>query len=541
MRKMITVGVCVLVLAASGCSLIRGSFGGPSGAPRTSSAAPAKPGGDMTGGRHYRTGWYDVDNNKIAWDVHRVERYRSYSVLYADLYTRPKSGTYTFGTDKTDNADFSGFSLVDAVGGRYYAALRENDQDGLVFGSRAQPSRDPFIEPDVKHPLMIYFPAVAAGTRQVTVLTPGTTGEVTGIPVMDGGKAQPSIPAETKSEPKAGRPFFYPVTPPSGKIWSQAVDLHDYVEGPSRSTTSGGDEQKIGLRTDVLFAFDKATLSSKATAVLDAAVAETRKNADPSKPPISITGFTDAKGGNAYNLGLSRRRADAVKEYVAGKLGGTYQYRTDGKGEANPVAANTKPGGGDNPAGRARNRRVEIAYRIRRATPTSTTTSSASPAPGATTAPAAFRTTDGPVIGSASKSMTGGGVKFSVHPFYRDGAYMVGVFTLRSTGGGGMSDIGAASSGWWASDGTIKAMNGASFGGVTAVDPATRDRYFEVRAGDFGTGLGQAGFVEGAYQMSLPATQDTRIFAYYPAPPANVTKVDVDVAGAGTVRNVPVL
>jgi hypothetical protein len=81
-------------------------------------------------------------------------------------------------------------------------------------------------------------------------------------------------------------------------------------------------------------------------------------------------------------------------------------------------------------------------------------------------------------------------------------------------------------------------MRGADFGGITAADPATKDRYYEVRAGDFVTGT--ASFAEGAYQMSLPENQDTRIYVYYPAPPANVTKVDVDVAGSGTVRSVPV-
>ena len=528
-----------VVLAASGCGLLPGGDDG-GGTPKPSSAASAKP-GDLTGGRHYRTGWYDVENNRIAWDVHRVERYPAYSVLYVDLYTFPGSGTYTFGSGGTDNADFSGFSLLDPVGGRYYSALREDDDNGKVFGSRAgSDTNDPFITEGVRHPLMLYFPALPAGTRQIDVLTPGTTGEMTGIPVLDGGKPRPVVPGQTRTDPKPGQAFFYPVTPPRGKIWSQSVDLHDYVEGPSRSTTSGGDEQKIGLRTDVLFAFDKANLSAKATAVLDAAVEETRKNADPSRPPVTITGFTDSKGSDAYNQKLSERRAAAVQKYVSAKLGSAYRYRATGKGEADPIAANTKKGGGDNPAGRARNRRVEISYKIKHRTPKVTTTSSAAPAPGTASAAAAFHNGDGPVIGTVtahSGNLTGEGVRLSVHPFYRDGAYMVGVYTLRSFGGG-LSDVGAASSAWWMSDGTIKAMRGADFGGITAVDPATKDRYYEVRAGDFVDGT--AGFAEGAYQISLPEEKDTRIYVYYPAPPASTAKVDVDVAGDGTVRNVPV-
>jgi outer membrane protein OmpA-like peptidoglycan-associated protein len=36
------------------------------------------------------------------------------------------------------------------------------------------------------------------------------------------------------------------------------------------------------------------------------------------------------------------------------------QITTSGKGEAEPIAPNTRPDGGDDPAGRARNRRVEL-------------------------------------------------------------------------------------------------------------------------------------------------------------------------------------
>jgi len=37
-------------------------------------------------------------------------------------------------------------------------------------------------------------------------------------------------------------------------------------------------------------------------------------------------------------------------------------FVTTGHGEADPVAPNVKPDGGDNPQGRAQNRRVEISF-----------------------------------------------------------------------------------------------------------------------------------------------------------------------------------
>lgn len=530
-----------VTLAATGCGVIGGGHkAARSSRPSSATTSTAKP-GDMTGGRHYRKGWFQIAKNKTAFDAHRVERYPTYSVLYIDLYVGPDPGMIHFGTNgigQYGDQDFSGFSLIDPVGGKYYKALRQGSIKGRVFGSGHQEdTHDTFYTAGVRHPLMLYFPPLPASTQQIDVLTPGTTGEMTGIPVMNGEGAQPALPKPSTSTPKAGQTFFYPVTPPSGKIWSQSGDLAEFVEGPTRSTTTGGDEQKIGLRTDVLFAFDKATLSKKATSVLDEAVAQTRKNADPSKPPITITGFTDSKGGDAYNVKLSRRRAAAVEKYLSGKLGTSYQYRTDGKGEANPIAANTKKDGSDNPAGRARNRRVEISYKIKNTTPTTTTTSSAAPKPGARATPAAFHNGDGPVIGTVANDK----VRLSVHPFYRDGKYMVGVYTLRSPGKGIDTSTFLDT---LPGDATVTAMNGADFGGITPVDPATKDRYYENRMAGY-LDQGSQVFAEGSLQSELSSDQDTRIFAYYPAPPANVTKVDVDAAGdggdkLGTVRNVPV-
>lgn len=519
-------------LATASCGLLPGgSPGGSSGPPRPSSAASAKP-GDATGGHRYRRGILDVSNNGLLLDAHRIERYPSYSVLHIDLTTPPDHGTYSF-DDQPWGGDFNDFKLLDPVNGKYYWPLRADDSDGMAFGSQAtSDTADPFLEPGVRHPLMLYFPPVPAGVQGLTVLAPGTAGEMTGIPVMDGGKKQAAPPQASKTAPNSGQTFFYPVTPPSGKIWSQVDDLHDYVEGRSKTVSTGGGEQKIALRTDVLFAFDSAKLSSKATTVLDDAVEETRDKADPAKPPITITGFTDAKGSGAYNLKLSKRRADAVQKYVSAKLGGAYRYQATGKGEAAPVAPNSHDDGSDDPAGRARNRRVEIGYRIKQTTAPRTTTSSATPRPGAVGAPAAFRTSDGPTVGSVPIKNGMIDYGFDVHPFYRDGAYMVGVFDIRnhdSLDTGLTLDF----------DGkpVQKQMRGAGFRALVASDPVGKIDYYQERAGEFDGG--SANFVNG--DVLFPGNDVTyRQYVYYPAPPANVTRVNVKVGTFGTVRNVPV-
>lgn len=109
---------------------------------------------------------------------------------------------------------------------------------------------------------------------------------------------------------------------------------------------------------DVLFAFDSAKLSPEASNVLDDIVATLEKE---KATRVTITGYTDSIGSAGYNQSLSRRRAGAVRDHLEGRAGGP-RYAARGHGEANPVAANTKPGGADNPDGRRKNRRVVITY-----------------------------------------------------------------------------------------------------------------------------------------------------------------------------------
>jgi len=65
-------------------------------------------------------------------------------------------------------------------------------------------------------------------------------------------------------------------------------------------------------------------------------------------------GYTDSIGGDAYNLRLSERRADAVKEYLVKHGVDGARIQTSGRGKADPVADNATE------KGRFQNRRVEI-------------------------------------------------------------------------------------------------------------------------------------------------------------------------------------
>ena len=117
-------------------------------------------------------------------------------------------------------------------------------------------------------------------------------------------------------------------------------------------------EIKIELSGDVLFDFDKWDIRKEAEPTLQNVADVIKKYPNAS---ILIEGYTDSKGSDSYNLRLSQRRADSVKNWLVKKGGiNGKNISTKGWGEANPVAPNENPDGSDNTEGRQKNRRVEI-------------------------------------------------------------------------------------------------------------------------------------------------------------------------------------
>jgi len=120
-------------------------------------------------------------------------------------------------------------------------------------------------------------------------------------------------------------------------------------------------EVKIELDADVLFDFDKYNLRPEAADSLRK-VGEVAKNYGNS--PVLIEGHTDSKGTHPYNMTLSENRAASVKNWLVQNAGvSASRITTGGWGETKPVAPNKKPDGSDDPAGRQKNRRVEITIR----------------------------------------------------------------------------------------------------------------------------------------------------------------------------------
>lgn len=114
----------------------------------------------------------------------------------------------------------------------------------------------------------------------------------------------------------------------------------------------------VSLPSDVTFDFDKATLRQEGRAALDTLARLIEATGGDGR--ITIEGHTDSHGDDAYNLDLSRRRAESVKAYLVQQGVAEARLHTVGLGEQRPVAPNARPDGSDDEAGRQRNRRVEV-------------------------------------------------------------------------------------------------------------------------------------------------------------------------------------
>ncbi len=108
-------------------------------------------------------------------------------------------------------------------------------------------------------------------------------------------------------------------------------------------------EQGIQFDFPVNFAYNDATVRDDDHAALDRFADVAKKYYGGSK--ITIEGFADPKGSQRFNLGLSQRRADAVRDYLSGKGLDAAGLKTVGYGKTrlvNPGAAKDDPGAEQN-------------------------------------------------------------------------------------------------------------------------------------------------------------------------------------------------
>ncbi|WP_428393663.1 OmpA family protein [Lichenicoccus sp.] len=115
---------------------------------------------------------------------------------------------------------------------------------------------------------------------------------------------------------------------------------------------AGASVTSLNYDSRVFFDTDQSAPRPGAAGVLDA-LAGRLLRAEP-HAQVAVLGHTDAVGGDAYNMALSRRRAEAVVAALEARGVAASRLRALGFGKRQPVASDATE------AGRARNRRVEF-------------------------------------------------------------------------------------------------------------------------------------------------------------------------------------
>jgi WD40 repeat protein len=114
--------------------------------------------------------------------------------------------------------------------------------------------------------------------------------------------------------------------------------------------------QKIILER-IYFDFDKYTIRDESVIELNKLLVFLQKNPG---MVVEISGHTDSRGGDDYNLKLSQNRAKAVVQWLKKRKIPGKRMEPKGYGETQPIAPNANPDGSDNPEGRQMNRRIEL-------------------------------------------------------------------------------------------------------------------------------------------------------------------------------------
>jgi outer membrane protein OmpA-like peptidoglycan-associated protein len=162
--------------------------------------------------------------------------------------------------------------------------------------------------------------------------------------------------------------YTFSVKSQQSKDYRLSVDADGYIFVNENVRISGAstDEKTVGrtiqlrkisvgatsILRNLYFDFDKATFETESYTELNKLEAMMRSNPD---MQVEIGGHTDAVGTKAYNLFLSRKRAEAVKDYLTKKGVDARRIKATGYGKSKPLASND-----DEEEGRELNRRVEF-------------------------------------------------------------------------------------------------------------------------------------------------------------------------------------
>ena len=125
----------------------------------------------------------------------------------------------------------------------------------------------------------------------------------------------------------------------------------DSIAGVERARTAALDAARAAVTAVIHFDYDKSDLSSDAQQTLDAKLPVLQAN---SAMTITISGHTDSRGSDEYNLALGQRRAAAAKRYLVSHGVAESRIQVRSLGEEQPVAQ------GEDESAWSQNRRDEF-------------------------------------------------------------------------------------------------------------------------------------------------------------------------------------
>src|SRR5205823_10780293 len=189
----------------------------------------------------------------------------------------------------------------------------------------------PKVDPDIASVL----PDIERSTAQTLSNNPNATHEQSVLNESAvSGRPQPALSGnELATSTSIKRPSTFTsklpgdsAGPERGRAGFSDLDQLLAQKGPLGSGT------KLRLPDDQLFEYDSAALQSSAIGQLQKLGTLIKRNP---KATFSVEGYTDSFGRPEYNLDLSQRRADSVKQYLVEVMGiSPAQIQTRGYGQA---------------------------------------------------------------------------------------------------------------------------------------------------------------------------------------------------------------
>ncbi len=131
----------------------------------------------------------------------------------------------------------------------------------------------------------------------------------------------------------------------------QAKKIEEEIPGAEVKRVDDGIVVTFDENSGVYFATAKHDINQKSKETLDKLVSILNEYPETN---VLVAGYTDSVGKAEYNMGLSKRRAQAVTNYFTSKGLVASRFTTKWYGKENPVADNATP------EGRAKNRRVNV-------------------------------------------------------------------------------------------------------------------------------------------------------------------------------------